>query len=56
MATGLIVTLATIFGMGITPFLLGLSGDFLSFRFGIFLFGVLVILSSGITYFLKELD
>jgi NNP family nitrate/nitrite transporter-like MFS transporter len=56
MATGLIVTLATIFGMGITPFLLGLSGDLLSFRFGIFLLGVLVILSSGITYFLKELD
>ena len=56
MATGLIVTLATVFGMGITPCLLGLSGDFLSFRFGIFLFGLLVILSSGTTYFLKELD
>jgi NNP family nitrate/nitrite transporter-like MFS transporter len=55
MATGFIVTLGVVFGLGVLPYLLGLAGDHLSFRFGIFLFGILVILSSGLIYFLKEL-
>jgi MFS family permease len=56
MATGYIITLGVIFGLGIIPYLLGVAGDFLSFRFGIFTLGILAILSSGLTYYLKEID
>ncbi len=56
MATGFIATLSSIIGAGLFPYLLGLSGDFVSFRFGIFAFGVLAILSSGLIYFIKEID
>ncbi len=55
MATGFIVALGVVFGLGVLPYLLGLAGDHLSFRLGIFLFGILVIFSSGLIYFLKEL-
>jgi len=55
MATGFIVMLGVVFGLGIVPYLLGVAGDHISFRFGIFLFGILVILSSGLMCFLKEL-
>jgi len=54
-ATGLIVTLGVIFGIGLIPYLLGLSGDLLSFRVGIFLLGALTCLSSGLVYYLREL-
>ncbi|HOJ71122.1 MAG TPA: MFS transporter [Syntrophorhabdaceae bacterium] len=53
MATGFIVTLGVIFGLGIVPYLLGVAGDIYSFRMGIFLYGVLVCLSSGLTFLLK---
>jgi MFS transporter, NNP family, nitrate/nitrite transporter len=53
-AIGFIVTLAMI-GTGVIPYLLGLSGDLLSFRFGIFVLGMLTILSSGLAWFLREL-
>lgn len=56
MATGFIVTLGVIFGLGIVPYFLGLMGDYASFGSGIFFFGILVVLSSGLTYFLKKLD
>jgi MFS family permease len=56
MATGFIATLSSIVGAGVFPYLLGLAGDFLSFRFGIFAFGMLAIFSSGLVYFLKEID
>lgn len=56
MATGFIGALSGLFGVGLLPYLLGLAGDFVSFRFGIFALGVMVILSSGLAYFLKELD
>jgi NNP family nitrate/nitrite transporter-like MFS transporter len=55
MATGLIVTLGVAFGLGIVPYLIGLAGDYISFRLGIMIFGILVMLSSGLTYFMKEL-
>ncbi len=55
-ATGLIVTLGVIVGVGLIPYLLGLCGDHLSFRFGIFLLGLLTLLSSGLMYFLKEAE
>jgi len=56
MATGLILTIGVTFGWGIIPYLLGLSGDNLGFRFGILLLGVTVIMSSGLTFLLRELD
>jgi MFS transporter, NNP family, nitrate/nitrite transporter len=54
-ATGFIITLGVVCGVGITPYLLGLSGDHLSFRFGIFILGALAVLSSGLVWFLKKL-
>ncbi|OPY76554.1 MAG: putative transporter [Syntrophorhabdus sp. PtaU1.Bin050] len=56
MATGLILTVGVTFGWGIIPYLLGLSGDSLSFRFGILFLGLTVIASSGLTFLLSELD
>ena len=44
-----------ILGWGITPYLLGLSGDYLSFKFGIVVLGISVILSSGLVLLLKGL-
>ncbi|MCX5811902.1 MAG: MFS transporter [Proteobacteria bacterium] len=55
MATGLVMTLSIMLGGGLIPYLLGLSGDFLSFRFGITTIGILVILSSPIIFYLKEI-
>jgi MFS family permease len=55
MATGFIVTLGVTFGLGVVPYLLGLAGDYVSFRFGIMIFGMLVMFASGLTYFMKEL-
>ena len=54
-ATGFIITLGVVCGNGVTPYLLGLSGDHLSFRFGIFILGLLGALSSGLVWFLKRL-
>ena len=54
-ATGFIMTLGVICGIGLTPYLLGLSGDHLSFRFGIFILGALTLLSSSLALFLKKL-
>lgn len=56
MATGYIVTLGVVFGLGVIPYLLGVAGDYWSFRLGIFTLGVLGILSSGLTYYLKEIE
>ncbi|MBP1712280.1 MAG: narK, partial [Deltaproteobacteria bacterium] len=53
-ATALIVTLGVVFGTGLGPYLLGLSGDLLSFRFGIGLLGILTALSSGLIFLLPE--
>jgi NNP family nitrate/nitrite transporter-like MFS transporter len=46
MATSLVLTVATVFGSGVMSYLLGLSGDLISFRFGISILGIFVILSS----------
>jgi MFS transporter, NNP family, nitrate/nitrite transporter len=53
MASGIIATMGAIFGAGMTPYLFGLAGDHLSFRVGIFGFGILVLLSSSLIYFVK---
>jgi MFS family permease len=50
MATSLIVISIIIFGGGATPYLLGLSGDLISFGFGIVALGALVILLSPLIH------
>jgi MFS family permease len=54
MATSLVLTVATIFGSGVMSYLLGLSGDLISFRFGISVLGIFVIFSSWLL--LKEIE
>ena len=56
LATGFIFGFGVIIGWGVTPYLLGLSGDHLSFKFGILLLGLAVILSSSLVFLLKELQ
>ena len=55
LATGFIFGVGVIFGWGVAPWLLGLSGDLLSFRFGILVLGILTMLSAGIIYLPEEL-
>ena len=54
-AVGFIITLGVI-GMSVIPYLLGLSGDLVSFRLGFLLLGIVTALSSGLLYFVKELQ
>lgn len=54
-ATGFTVTAGSVFGIGIIPYLLGVSGDLVSFRFGILLLGVLTSLSAFALLPIKEL-
>jgi len=53
-AMGLIVTFGVIFGIGLGPYLLGLAGDLISFRFGIGALGILTALSSGLIFLVPE--
>jgi MFS family permease len=53
-AMGLIVPFGVIFGIGVGPYLLGLSGDLISFRFGIGLLGILTALSSAVVFLLPD--
>jgi MFS transporter, NNP family, nitrate/nitrite transporter len=55
-AVGFVATLNVVFGSGIIPYLLGLSGDLVGFRYGICAIGILTTLSSGLVYFIKELQ
>ena len=55
MATGIIMTICIIAGSGLITYLLGLSGDLISFRFGYVALGALVILGSSLLFRLKEL-
>ena len=54
MVLGVIMSVGVGFGMGVTPFLLGLTADHFNFRVGIFWLGLLTSLSSLLVYFLKE--
>jgi NNP family nitrate/nitrite transporter-like MFS transporter len=54
LATGVIVAFGILFGGGAVPYLLGLSGDLVSFRLGILLLGVLVCLSSPLAFALRK--
>lgn len=55
-ATGFVIAFGSVFGIGIVPYLLGLSGDMVSFRAGILILGVLTALSSLLVLPLKELE
>jgi MFS family permease len=55
-ATGLVFGWGVVVGWGITPYLLGLSGDLVSFKFGILLLGIGTIAVSGLVFLLKELS
>lgn len=54
-ATGILLTIGSIVGAGIIPYLLGLSGDLVSFRLGIFLLGAVTALSSGLVLMIEGL-
>ena len=49
-AAGLVSTVSGVFGAALIPYLFGLAGDHISFRFGMVVFGALVVLSSGLVY------
>jgi fucose permease len=54
MATGVIISIGMIFGVGLVPFLLGLIADHLNFQFGILGLGILTALSSLMVRFLTD--
>jgi MFS family permease len=56
LATGIITAASTVFGSGIIPYLLGISGDLYSFRLGITILGIFLALASTLVFRLKELE
>jgi MFS family permease len=56
LATGIILAISIVFGGGIVPYLLGVSGDLYSFRLGITIFGIFTALASTLIFHLKELE
>jgi MFS family permease len=54
-ATGIILAISTVFGSGIIPYFLGISGDLYSFRLGITVLGIFTTLSSALIFHLKKL-
>jgi MFS family permease len=56
MAVAFIMPLSALFGTGLIPYLLGLSGDLLSFGFGITILGVLLTLTSWLAFSLRDLE
>jgi NNP family nitrate/nitrite transporter-like MFS transporter len=51
---GYLGAFASVFGIGVVPYLLGLCGDLVGFRIGIFLLGFLTILSGGLLMRLRK--
>ncbi len=56
LATGIILAISIVFGGGIIPYLLGVSGDLCSFRVGITILGILAALASTLVFRIKELE
>ncbi len=56
LATGIILAVSIGSGGGIIPYLLGVSGDTVSFRLGITILGIFTALSSRLVFNLKELE
>lgn len=55
LATGIILAACIATGGGVIPYLLGLSGDLLSFKVGILVLGILVGLTSRLVFALTEI-
>jgi len=55
MAIAFLMPLSAILGTGLIPYLLGLSGDLFSFRFGITMLGILLTMISWLALTLKDL-
>ena len=56
MATGFIFGCGVVVGWGITPYLLGLSGDLVNFKFGILVLGIGTVAVSRLVFLLQELQ
>jgi NNP family nitrate/nitrite transporter-like MFS transporter len=56
LATGIILALSIVFGGGIMPYFLGVSGDLYTFRLGITILGILAALASTLIFHLNELE
>ncbi len=56
LATGIITAASTVFGSGIMPYFMGVSGDLYSFRLGIIILGIFLALASTLVFRLKELE
>ena len=54
MAVGITTSIGVAFGMGLTPFLLGLTADYIDFRTGILWLGILMTLTSFMVRFLRK--
>ncbi len=52
-AAGFSSTVSGVFGAALLPYLFGLAGDHISFKFAMLVFGALVVLSSWLVYALK---
>lgn len=52
-AAGVVSTVSGVFGSALVPYLFGIAGDRISFRFGMLVFGALVVLASGLVYALR---
>ncbi len=52
-AAGFSSTVSGVFGAALLPYLFGLAGDYISFKFAMLVFGALVVLSSGLVFALK---
>ena len=52
-AAGFSSTVSGVFGAALLPYLFGLAGDHISFKFAMVVFGALVVLSGGLVYCLK---
>jgi len=52
-AAGFSSMVSGVFGASLLPYLFGLAGDHISFKFAMFVFGALVVLSSGLVFSLK---
>jgi len=55
LATGIILAVSNVFGSGIVPYFLGISGDLHSFRLGITILGIFVALALGIYLVISHL-
>ncbi len=56
LATGIIVAASTVFGSGMTAYLLGVSGDLYSFRLGIAVLGIFLALAAMLVFRIRELE